>query len=125
MRKCIIDQQTNQCVNIIELEDNETFHTVNNNHVLSSRHDGEIGWHLIDDEWVREQLPEPDVASEAIRRRNKYLRLTDKYVLPDFPLSDELKSAIFNYRQLLRDLTDQSGFPNNIVWPEQPFDIQK
>lgn len=125
MRKCVIDQQTNQCVNIIVLDDGIPFNSSNSDHILASRHDGEIGWHLVDGEWVREQLPEPDVASQAIRKRNKYLRLTDKYVLPDFPLSAELKVAMFNYRQLLRDLTDQSGFPNNIVWPEQPFDIQK
>lgn len=125
MRKCVIDRQTNECVNIILLDDGLPFNSGNNNHVLASRHDGEIGWHLIDGEWVQEQLPEPDVASEAIKKRNKYLRYTDKFVLPDFPLSDELKSAIVSYRQQLRDLTDQSGFPNNIVWPEQPFDILK
>lgn len=74
-------------------------------------------------EWVYEKRPGPDVGSEAIKRRNKYLQLTDKYVLPDFPLSDDLRTAILNYRQLLRDLPEQSGFPNNIIWPDQPFDI--
>lgn len=124
MRKCVIDQQTNQCVNVILLDDDIPFNS-GNNQVLASRHDGEIGWHLIDGEWVQEQLPEPDVASEAIKKRNKYLRITDKFVLPDFPLSDDLKVAIVNYRQQLRDLPEQSGFPNSIVWPEQPFDILK
>jgi len=123
MRKCVIDQQTNQCVNIIELEDHEPYYTSNNNHILASRHDGEIGWVLTDGEWVYEKPQGPDIGSEAIKRRNKYLQLTDKYVLPDFPLSEDLKSAIITYRQLLRDLPNQSGFPNNIVWPEQPFDI--
>jgi hypothetical protein len=124
MRKCVIDQQTNQCVNIIILDDDVPFNS-SNNQILASRHDGEIGWHLIDGEWVKEQLPEPDAAFAAIQRRNKFLRITDKFVLPDFPLSDDLKVAIVNYRQQLRDLTDQSGFPNSIVWPEQPFDILK
>jgi hypothetical protein len=125
MRKCIIDQQTNQCVTVIELEDHEPYYTSNNNHILASRHDGEIGWVLTDGEWVYEKRQGPDISSEAIKRRNKYLQLTDKYVLPDFPLSDESKAAIVSYRQQLRDLPDQSGFPNNIVWPEQPFDILK
>jgi hypothetical protein len=124
MRKCIIDQQTNQCVNIIVLEDGLPFNS-GNNHILASRHDGEIGWVLTDNEWVYEQPPEPDYYANAIKIRNKYLQLTDKYVLPDFPLSDELKTAIVSYRQQLRDLPNQSGFPNNIVWPEQPFDILK
>jgi len=123
MRKCIIDQQTNQCVNIIMLQDNEEFRSANANHILSPRHDGEIGWYLIDNNWEYEVFNNVDIASEAIKMRNKYLRYTDKYVLPDFPLSEELKSAIITYRQLLRDLPDQPGFPDNIVWPEQPFDI--
>lgn len=124
MRKCVIDQQTNRCVNVILLGDGIPFNS-DNNQVLASRHDGEIGWHLINDEWVQEQLPEPDAAFAAIQLRNKYLRITDKFVLPDFPLSDDLKVAIVSYRQQLRDLPEQSGFPNNIVWPEQPFDILK
>ncbi len=125
MRKCIIDQQTNQCVNVIVLEDHEQFRSANINHIISPRHDGEIGWYLVDNEWVFDPPPSLDVASEAIKMRNKYLRYTDKYVLPDFPLSDELRSAIISYRQQLRDLPDQLGFPDNIVWPEQPFDILK
>jgi hypothetical protein len=124
MRKCIIDQDTNQCVNIIVLEDGIPFNS-GNNHVLASRHDGEIGWVLTDGEWVYEKRQGPDVASEAIKRRNKYLKLTDKYILPDFPLSDDLKISIVRYRQQLRDLPEQVGFPNNIVWPEHPFDILK
>jgi len=124
MRKCIIDQQTNQCVNIIVLEDGIPFNS-GNNHILASRHDGEIGWVLTNDEWVKEQPSEPDYAANAIKIRNKYLQLTDKYVLPDFPLSEDLKAAIVSYRQQLRDLPEQAGFPNNIVWPEQPFDILK
>ena len=124
MRKCIIDQQTNQCVNIIVLEDGLPFNS-GNNHILASRHDGEIGWVLTNDEWVKEQTPEPDYYTNAIKIRNKYLQLTDKYVLPDFPLSEDLKAAIVSYRQQLRDLPEQVGFPNNIVWPEQPFDILK
>jgi len=125
MRKCIIDQQTNQCVNVIVLEDHEQFRSANVNYILSPRHDGEIGWYLVDNEWVFDPPSSLDVSSEAIKMRNKYLRYTDKYVLPDFPLSDELRSAIISYRQQLRDLPEQVGFPDNIVWPEQPFDILK
>jgi hypothetical protein len=35
--------------------------------------------------------------------RNKYLQLTDKYLLPDYPITDEKKEIIKNYRQYLRD----------------------
>lgn len=35
--------------------------------------------------------------------RNSYLALTDKYLLPDFPITDENKNIIKTYRQYLRD----------------------
>jgi hypothetical protein len=36
--------------------------------------------------------------------RNSYLSLTDKYLLPDYPITDEKKEIIINYRQYLREL---------------------
>lgn len=35
--------------------------------------------------------------------RNAYLALTDKYLLPDFPITDENRNIIKTYRQYLRD----------------------
>jgi hypothetical protein len=35
--------------------------------------------------------------------RNSYLNLTDKYLLSDFPISDEKRHEIIQYRQYLRD----------------------
>jgi hypothetical protein len=35
--------------------------------------------------------------------RNSYLSLTDKYLLPDYPISEEKKEIIINYRQYLRE----------------------
>ena len=35
--------------------------------------------------------------------RNSYLTLTDKYLLSDYPITDEKKEIIINYRQYLRD----------------------
>lgn len=35
--------------------------------------------------------------------RNSYLELTDKYLLPDFPITDDKKEIILNYRKYLRD----------------------
>lgn len=36
--------------------------------------------------------------------RNSYLNLTDKYILPDYPITDEKKEIILNYRQMLRHI---------------------
>ena len=35
-------------------------------------------------------------------------------------LSQERKDEVSAYRRALLDITDQAGFPSNIVWPEVP-----
>lgn len=55
---------------------------------------------------------------EARLRRNKLLSQSDWTQLPDVPLAT--KEAWATYRQALRDITDQPGYPLNIVWPEPP-----
>ena len=35
--------------------------------------------------------------------RDSYLNLTDKYLLPDYPISEEKKQIIINYRKYLRE----------------------
>jgi hypothetical protein len=56
---------------------------------------------------------------EARIRRDQYLRETDWTQMPDAPLSVSKKSDIALYRQLLRDLPSQLGFPN-VQWPQMP-----
>ena len=36
--------------------------------------------------------------------RNNYLNLTDKYLLPDYPIPVEQREIIIVYRQMLRDI---------------------
>jgi hypothetical protein len=38
-------------------------------------------------------------------------------VLPDYPINDAARAAWAAYRQSLRDITAQPGFPGNIDWP--------
>ena len=42
--------------------------------------------------------------------RNNYLEKTDKYVLKDFPISEEDKNKYIAYRQYLRDFTKQENW---------------
>lgn len=49
--------------------------------------------------------------------RDQHLRNTDWTQLPDCALD---KQAWATYRQALRDVPSQSGFPDNIVWPVPP-----
>ena len=52
--------------------------------------------------------------------RNRLLYLCDWTQAPDAVLSSNAKTAWTTYRQALRDLPQQAGFPFNIVWPTPP-----
>ena len=56
-------------------------------------------------------------ASEIRTERNEKIAKTDWTQLPDCPVD---KAAWATYRQALRDITAQAGFPWTIDWPEQP-----
>jgi hypothetical protein len=47
--------------------------------------------------------------------RNLILDATDKYLLPDFPITPEQVEFVKQYRQALRDLTN-----NDYIMPEKP-----
>ncbi len=57
---------------------------------------------------------------EVREQRNKLLSDTDKYMTMDYPISENKKSKIKEYRQALRDITIQKEFPKNVIWPEKP-----
>lgn len=57
---------------------------------------------------------------EVRAERNYKLMFSDWTQLADAPLSQEQKQAWNIYRQALRDITSQAGFPWNISWPTQP-----
>ena len=57
---------------------------------------------------------------DARLERNKLLSDTDHLIQSDYPISDEKKQEIKVYRQALRDIPQQDGFPDNIVWPDKP-----
>ena len=50
-----------------------------------------------------------------ISQRDQLLNKTDKYLLPDFPITAENLIIIKEYRQALRDFTN-----NNYIMPERP-----
>jgi len=48
--------------------------------------------------------------------RDDLLKATDWYGLSDVTMSTEMAA----YRQALRDITSQEGFPNEVTWPTEP-----
>ena len=57
-------------------------------------------------------------SNEIRQKRNKLLQETDWTQLPDVPVITQQK--YLNYRQSLREVTEQPGFPNTVTWPELP-----
>lgn len=57
---------------------------------------------------------------DARNIRDEILRETDKYLLSDYPVTAEHKQKIIEYRQFLRDVSKQQGFPRGVDWGEFP-----
>ena len=62
-----------------------------------------------------------DVAEDYQRSvRNDLLVASDWTQMPDSPLGESKKTEWATYRQSLRDVPEQSGFPDDITWPAEP-----
>lgn len=61
------------------------------------------------------------IKSELIRKeRNRLLSETDYTQMSDYYMSPEDKELWISFRQSLRDISLQSGFPWNVEWPTLP-----
>ena len=63
------------------------------------------------------------LAAEVRRQRDALLRESDFYVMPDYPATEEGLVDVKAYRQSLRDVPKQTGFPRQIEWPEMPASV--
>lgn len=73
---------------------------------------------LTADEFAHELFKENDTKAAQMRQqRDNLLSRSDWTQVADAPVD---KAAWATYRQALRDVPSQSGFPYNVVWPTQP-----
>lgn len=74
-------------------------------------------WNVVDasDDEVAERSEQK--ANEVRAERNQKLANCDWTQLADAPVD---KTAWATYRQALRDITAQAGFPWNVTWPIEP-----
>jgi len=73
---------------------------------------------VVEDTPVAEPDPEPEPLSSAETaraKRNQLLVASDSMALAD-RITDDWRT----YRQLLRDVPLQSGFPKSVTWPNEP-----
>ena len=76
-------------------------------------------------QWVNEVIPvepepeEPEPTPQDVLVRNKrdsLLAATDWTANSDVTMSNEMRT----YRQALRDVPSQAGFPDDVTWPVKP-----
>ena len=57
-----------------------------------------------------------NAAASVREQRDSLIAATDYYALTDVTMNSEVTA----YRQALRDISAQAGFPNTITWPTAP-----
>ena len=70
---------------------------------------------LVADGVITQAEADERAANEVRAKRDGLLSQTDWMVLPDAPVD---ATAAKKYRQALRDVTEQAGFPHDVEWPE-------
>lgn len=73
-----------------------------------------------------EEIPHPTEAekrakkeAEVRAKRDYLISQTDFLLQPDYPISAADLEKVKAYRQALRDIPEQEGFPNDVVWPDE------
>ena len=86
---------------------------VSENGILREYNEAEYAQAKIDSEnYITNVLP-----NQVRRERNKLMQESDWTQVSDSPVD---KEAWATYRQALRDITAQAGFPTDVVWPTKP-----
>jgi len=76
--------------------------------------------------WIKTATPAGEQAQgatparKAKRKAKALLRECDWAMLPDEPMTVGIKQAWIAYRVALREIKNQAGFPQDIVWPTPP-----
>lgn len=69
---------------------------------------------IIQDNQIVEKTKE--MKEQEVRRiRDAYLSLTDRYMLPDFPIEENKREIYAEYRKYLRNIPENEAFPNLTV----------
>lgn len=69
------------------------------------------------------EIPAPtteEVAARVRSQRDAMIAETDYLMTSDYPISEEDKALVEAYRQALRDIPEQEGFPSEVQWPVAP-----
>ena len=70
--------------------------------------------------WVVEQLPQDQAEGNIRSKRDGLLKETDWIVIKAYERNANIPAEWEMYRQALRDITAQEGFPYSVIWPVKP-----
>lgn len=105
--------------NVIEGNADDSCQYIENGQVVDmpAKPDGEAYFDFDSKQW------EPDFAQQSSlvkNQRDQLLSQSDWTQIPNNPLTPAKQQEWAVYRQELRDITSQSGYPFNVIWPVQP-----
>lgn len=69
------------------------------------------------------KVPEPtdeEIAEQVRLERDRRIAATDYMAMPDYPSNPKNLEELKVYRQALRDVPEQKGFPRDVRWPDVP-----
>jgi hypothetical protein len=69
-------------------------------------------------QWEVGEKPQGEAENNIRSRRNELLSESDWTQVADAPVDQAVWAS---YRQALRDVTAQEGFPYNVIWPTSPL----
>lgn len=79
-----------------------------------------IGWAVVD-KTAEEVQQYDDSAAQSVRsQRDSLLASTDWIVIKSYERGENIPAEWELYRQSLRDITAQEGFPYSVEWPTNP-----
>lgn len=76
-----------------------------------------VGWTIIELTTEEQAVAREQIIHNLKFKRNTLLEETDWMMFADTP---EISQAWLDYRQALRDVPAQAGFPETVVWPTKP-----
>lgn len=108
-----------QGLNVIEGIANDATQYIKNNQIINmpSKQDGAAYFDYDIKQWVLDYSTQENIVK---LQRDKLLYESDWTQIPNGPLTIEQQESWAVYRQQLRDITSQSGYPFNVIWPTKP-----
>lgn len=119
---CILDGN-GICVNRIVAEEPDAAF-LGDNQTYAPSHDGQIGWTWDGSAWIesddRPALTQEEREAVVRAQRDTLLLRSDWVVVAAYEKGASVPQEWQDYRQALRDIPTQDGFPYSVTWPTKP-----